>query len=476
MSKERRLGRGLEALLGRSFPETQSPQQLGLHMPSDQAPIDGAPADAGSDSGADPFSIKAAEIDRNPFQPRREFDAEEIAALSESLREHGLIQPIIVRRVGPRYQLIAGERRLRAATAAGWTEIPALVREADDRQVAELAIVENLQRKDLNPLEKAASFEQYLQRYRCTQEELAGRLHIDRSTIANLIRLLELPASVQDAIRGGAILARPRPRALAARRRAGADRILPAYPSRGTERSGDGANRAGADPFGRRRAADRRQDAAPGTRPQPAIDRIGARAARASARKCRFARPPRGAVRSSSSSPAARNSSAFERTSPAPTRTRWPERAEERGNGGGPKRHPVSEQRYTLPGNGGGSYGIATNHRRRGFLLCRVSGIRRRRIAAVSSTKHRRCPSCRVRRGMHAEDADPFSGGFGQGSADRGPVAARKKGGSVRMTETPIRATRWARSPFSSASFSLAWHRSAAPAPPSSRQTVTRPR
>ena len=88
---------------------------------------------------------------------------------------------------------MAGERRLRAAVKAGWTEVPAQILEADDRQMAELAIVENLQRKDLNPLEKAASFQQYLQRYGCTQEELAGRLKIDRSTVANLIRLLELP-------------------------------------------------------------------------------------------------------------------------------------------------------------------------------------------------------------------------------------------------------------------------------------------
>ena len=97
--------------------------------------------------------------------------------------------------------MVAGERRLRAAVQAGWTDVPVTVVEADDRQMAELAIVENLQRKDLSPLEKAASFERYLGQYGCTQEELAGRLKIDRSTIANLIRLLELPAAVQDAIR-----------------------------------------------------------------------------------------------------------------------------------------------------------------------------------------------------------------------------------------------------------------------------------
>jgi ParB family chromosome partitioning protein len=112
---------------------------------------------------------------------------------------------MVVRRAGERFELISGERRLRAAIKAGWTEVPCQIRDADDRQVAELAIVENVQRKDLNPLEKAASFQRYLEQYACTQEELAQRIQIDRSTIANLIRLLELPAEVQQRIRGGAI-------------------------------------------------------------------------------------------------------------------------------------------------------------------------------------------------------------------------------------------------------------------------------
>ena len=99
----------------------------------------------------------------------------------------------------------SGERRWRAATIAGWEKVPVQLREADDRQMAEWAIVENVQRKDLGPLEKAASFQRYLEQYGCTQEELAGRVKIDRSTIANLIRLLELPEAVKDALRKGAI-------------------------------------------------------------------------------------------------------------------------------------------------------------------------------------------------------------------------------------------------------------------------------
>ncbi|HEX3871623.1 MAG TPA: ParB/RepB/Spo0J family partition protein, partial [Pirellulales bacterium] len=156
MTKERRLGRGLEALLGR-LPDGYSDEAATANSQPPQA-------------GGSPLQISVYEVDSNPFQPRRDFEEPELAALSESLKTHGLLQPIAVRRVGDRYQLIAGERRLRAAIKAGWQQVPAHIVEADDRQVAELAIIENLQRQDLNPLEKAASFQQYLERYGCTQE------------------------------------------------------------------------------------------------------------------------------------------------------------------------------------------------------------------------------------------------------------------------------------------------------------------
>ena len=198
MTKERRLGRGLEALLGRGAGPT-------LRVDAAHA---GAPVPAGSapqSAGEGIVNLSVYEIESNPFQPRRDFDEAELSQLAESIGDLGLLQPIVVRRRGNRYQLIAGERRLRAATKAGWSEIPAQIKDVDDRRVAEMAIVENLQRKDLNPLEKAASFQRYLEEYGCTQEELASRLKIDRSTIANLIRLLELPAAVQDALRQGKI-------------------------------------------------------------------------------------------------------------------------------------------------------------------------------------------------------------------------------------------------------------------------------
>src|SRR5262249_31409590 len=118
-----------------------------------------------------------------------------------SLRQHGMLQPILVRPVGDRYQLIAGERRLRASVEAQLHEIPARVMDLDDQRVSELAMVENLQREDLNALEKAAAFRGYLDSYGGTQEELAGRLGLDRSTVSNLLRLLDLPTEVQEAVR-----------------------------------------------------------------------------------------------------------------------------------------------------------------------------------------------------------------------------------------------------------------------------------
>jgi ParB family chromosome partitioning protein len=209
VSKDRRLGRGLAALLG-----TPLEQEVASNPANDERPTDSespaqsastAPATTSANSGL--FDLNVYEIDDNPFQPRREFSDVEIASLAESLREHDMLQPVLVRRIGDRYQLISGERRLRAAIKAGWSTVPARLREADDRLVAELAIVENLQRKDLNPIEKAMSFKRYLDEHHCTQEDLAQRLKIDRSTIANLMRLLELPVGVLDSLRSGAITA-----------------------------------------------------------------------------------------------------------------------------------------------------------------------------------------------------------------------------------------------------------------------------
>jgi ParB family chromosome partitioning protein len=216
------LGRGLAALLGTTpegemsspgrsgQPPHHQPEAGRLHIArveeeSDDHRDEGPTHQLGASS--DELTLNVFDIDDNPFQPRREFSSEEIASLAESLKQHELLQPILVRKQGDRYQLISGERRLRAAIQAGWTTIPARLREADDRLVAELAIVENLQRKDLNPIEKALSFRRYLDQHGCPQEELAQRLKIDRATISNLMRLLELPAAVQKSLGEGAISA-----------------------------------------------------------------------------------------------------------------------------------------------------------------------------------------------------------------------------------------------------------------------------
>lgn len=229
MSKDRRLGKGLAALLGTPTEAQPTAQAVGaestpasprrasqphqddrptLRVRSHEEEGDDQREQTGREATGDRLlSLNVYEIDDNPFQPRREFGDAEINSLAESLKQHEMLQPILVRLVGGRYQLISGERRLRAAIRAGWEQVPARIREADDRLVAELAIVENLQRKDLNPIEKALSFKRYLDEHKCTQDEFAQRLKIDRSTIANLIRLLELPELVLENLRNETISA-----------------------------------------------------------------------------------------------------------------------------------------------------------------------------------------------------------------------------------------------------------------------------
>ena len=204
MSKNRRLGKGLADLLGQP-PKSNSTTEK---TPTKQSPSPSTSSKPKTVSATAGFSNIALEsIDENPYQPRQQFNEAELKALAASLKQHDLLQPIVVRQTGNRYQLISGERRFKAATLAGWKTIPARIRKATDREAAELAIIENLQRKDLGPLEKASSFKQYIQQHKCTQAELAKRLNVDRSTISNLIRLLELPEEVQQALRSQLITA-----------------------------------------------------------------------------------------------------------------------------------------------------------------------------------------------------------------------------------------------------------------------------
>jgi ParB family chromosome partitioning protein len=179
---------------------------LGGSYAQDDADSSGQNQSVGPDESSVDASrtvLQVSSIDPNPFQPRRTFDPLELAGLVQSIQQHGVLQPIVARRVGERFQLVAGERRLRAAQEAGLHEVPARVIEADDQQVFELAIVENLQRTDLNAIEKARAFRDYIDRFFSTQDELATRLGIDRSTVSNFIRLLDLPPAIQQAVESG---------------------------------------------------------------------------------------------------------------------------------------------------------------------------------------------------------------------------------------------------------------------------------
>jgi ParB family chromosome partitioning protein len=213
--KGRRLGRGLEALLARTPAklETSAPATTSA-APStstaDDAPPSGvltAATNRGGGAAADtPFRpLPLAQIRPNPLQPRKEFKAEDLADLEASLRVSGLLQPVTVRPApqGGGYELIAGERRFRAAQRLGWTEIPAIVRDVDEKTLLSLAMVENLQRADLNPIEEAEGYQQLITDFTLTQQEVADIVGKDRSTVANMLRLLALPASVRRMVREG---------------------------------------------------------------------------------------------------------------------------------------------------------------------------------------------------------------------------------------------------------------------------------
>ena len=177
--EKRGLGRGLSALIADSMDEQQ---------------------------GAQVREIPLSEIVPNPYQPRTLFDPLKQEELVASIKEHGILQPILVRRVGhERYQLVAGERRFRAAQAAGLTAVPALVKDVEDRQQLEIAIVENLQREDIGVMEAARAYRRMIDEFHMTQETVAQRLAKSRSSVANTLRLLNLPEEVQDCIERGEI-------------------------------------------------------------------------------------------------------------------------------------------------------------------------------------------------------------------------------------------------------------------------------
>jgi ParB family chromosome partitioning protein len=181
-TKRSALGKGLSALLESSADEAESMQQ---------------PVIAGSIT-----AISLSQIETNPFQPRTEFDETALKELSDSIKQQGIIQPITVRKMGyDRYQIISGERRFRASKLAGLETIPAYIRIANDQAMLEMALVENIQRENLNALEVAISYQRLLEECSLSQEELADKVGKDRSTITNYLRLLKLPPQIQVAIR-----------------------------------------------------------------------------------------------------------------------------------------------------------------------------------------------------------------------------------------------------------------------------------
>ena len=196
----RRLGRGLNALLGGG----ESPAADEALALAGGAAM-GTPAVAGGNTEYVPIPVDS--IARNPYQPRTEFDGEELAELVQSIAQHGVLQPLLVRKVADGWQLIAGEQRLLASRRVGLAEVPCRVVEMDDKSVCEVAIVENVQRADLNDLEKATAFQGYLDKFGGSIEELARKMGKDRSTISNCLRLLELPEPVKQALGRGAISA-----------------------------------------------------------------------------------------------------------------------------------------------------------------------------------------------------------------------------------------------------------------------------
>ncbi|MBY0562672.1 MAG: ParB/RepB/Spo0J family partition protein [Hyphomonadaceae bacterium] len=228
-AKPRGLGRGLSALLGEPV-KTNTPAAPAWTNPS-QTPttanvveLPKAPGAAAGEGGAKQIPIDL--VQRNPQQPRKHFGEDELGELAASIRAHGVLQPILVRPIaGGKFEIVAGERRWRAAQRAGLHSIPAVVRDLNEVEVLEIAIVENVQRTDLNPIEEAQGFHALIERFGRTQEEIAEAVGKSRPHIANMLRLLKLPEDLQDMVRDGrlsagharAILTAPDPRALALR-------------------------------------------------------------------------------------------------------------------------------------------------------------------------------------------------------------------------------------------------------------------
>lgn len=189
MNKKPALGRGLSALLVNAKTDITT-KNIG-----ENAPVVNSVS-----------TIKIRSIEANPFQPRTNFEENALQELSDSIKQHGIIQPLTVRKLGyDRYQLISGERRFRASQMAGLTDVPAYIRIADDQEMLEMALVENIQREDLDPIEVSLSYKRLIDECNLTQEQLSEKVGKQRSTVTNFLRLLKLPAPIQKSLRDGEI-------------------------------------------------------------------------------------------------------------------------------------------------------------------------------------------------------------------------------------------------------------------------------
>ena len=184
MSKKGGLGRGLGAIFG------ENPSPVAETEPT-------------TEKSAEELDIKS--VLANPYQPRRIFDEEMLQELAASIKEYGIVQPLVVRKKGKRYELVAGERRLRAAKLAGLDKVPAVIKEYDDSQMMEIALVENIQRHDLNPIEEAQGLRRLLEEFKLTQEQVASKVGRSRVAVTNILRMLNLPEAIQKQIVDGAL-------------------------------------------------------------------------------------------------------------------------------------------------------------------------------------------------------------------------------------------------------------------------------
>ncbi|HBE79122.1 MAG TPA: hypothetical protein DDW65_15310 [Firmicutes bacterium] len=179
MNKTRGLGKGLGALIPELAEENQNLETQ--------------------------LEVNINDIQTNPYQPRKEFTDDKLNELAESIRIHGIIQPLLVREIGNKYQLIAGERRLRAAKLVGLNEVPVVIREMTDQAMMEVALVENLQREDLNPIEEADAYQRLINEFQLTQDDIAKKVGKSRPAIANTLRLLNLPNEIQSDLARGTL-------------------------------------------------------------------------------------------------------------------------------------------------------------------------------------------------------------------------------------------------------------------------------